>query len=77
MCAENEGTCVFDAMDLGIALGSAAALAADMRVDTRMLFTAGKAALSMKLFDESVKIVIGIPISISGKSPFFDRTRKA
>ena len=76
-CAEGDGTCVFDAMDLGIALGSAAALAADLRVDTRMLFTAGKAALSMKLFDESVKIVIGIPISISGKSPFFDRTRKA
>ena len=75
-CAENNGVCVFNPMDLGIALGSAAALAADLRVDTRILFTAGKAALSLRLFGESVTIAVGIPISISGKSPFFDRTKK-
>ena len=76
-CHANGACCIYEAMDLGIALGSAAALAADLRVDTRILFTAGKAALSLKLFDESVKIVVGIPISISGKSPFFDRAKKA
>ena len=75
-CAENEETdcvCVFDPMDLGIALGSAVSIAADNRLDNRMMFTAGQAAIALKIFPEDIKIVIGIPLSASKKSPYFDR----
>lgn len=72
-CGTADGTCVFDAIDLGIALGSAVSLAADLRTDTRIMYSIGKAALSLNLFDPDVKIIMGIPISVSGKSPFFDR----
>lgn len=65
--------CIFNTGDLGIAIGSAAATAADMRVDTRIMFTVGYAARELGLLGPEVKIVYGIPISISGKSPFFDR----
>jgi len=76
-CAEHNGVCAFDAVDLGIALGSAVASAADERVDSRILFSAGRAALEMKLFGEGVTMIFAIPLSISGKSPFFDRKPKS
>jgi len=75
-CAENNGVCVYDPMDLGIALGSAAAAAADCRVDSRILFSAGRAAMAMGLMGENTRMVCGLPLSISGKSPFFDRKPK-
>lgn len=40
-------------------------------VDTRIMFSAGKAATEMG-YAENV-LWLGIPISISGKSIFFDR----
>ena len=61
------------AVDLGIAIGSAVSVAADLRVDNRVMFSIGKAALNMGLLGEDVKIAYGIPLSISGKNPFFDR----
>ena len=75
-CAEGSAVCVYDPMDLGIALGSAAAAAADCRVDSRILFSAGRAAMEMGIMGEGVSMVCGLPISISGKSPFFDRKPK-
>ena len=70
---ENAGAqCIYPALDLGIALGSAVASATDMRVDSRIMFTIGKAAASLGLLGE-YSLIMGIPISISGKSPFFDR----
>ena len=71
-CAEHNGCCVFDAMDLGIALGSAVSLCADRRIDNRIMFTIGKAAAALGLLGD-VKMIMGIPLSASGKSPFFDR----
>lgn len=65
--------CVFNVTDLGIATGSAAAVAIDRRIDNRVMFTAGKAAVSLNLFPEKVRIAYGIPLSASGKSVFFDR----
>ena len=62
---------------MGIALGSAAATAADLRMDSRILFSAGRAAKEMGLLGENVGQVFGLPLSVSGKSPFFDRKRKA
>jgi uncharacterized ferredoxin-like protein len=75
-CAANEaanGVCVYNPGDLGIAVGSAVSKAADRRVDTRVMYSAGKAALSLGLFSAGVKIALAIPLSVSGKNPFFDR----
>ena len=67
-------SCVFNSSDLGIALGSAVSVAADNRIDCRIMYSIGKAALRMQgLFSESVRIAYGIPLSVSGKSIFFDR----
>ena len=65
--------CAFNTTDLGIALGSAVSIAADNRIDSRIMFSAGKAALSLGIFEENVKICYGIPLSTSSKSIFFDR----
>jgi uncharacterized ferredoxin-like protein len=67
------GVCSFNSMDLGIAACSAAAMAANFHVDNRMMFSIGRSCLDLKLFAEGVRQAIGIPLSITGKSPFFDR----
>lgn len=72
-CAQNNGVCIYGPLDLGIALGSAVSIAADNRVDSRILFSAGQAARSLKVFPAEVGIVMAIPLSVSAKSPFFDR----
>jgi uncharacterized ferredoxin-like protein len=64
-------TCVFQSMDLGIALGSAAKMAGELNIDNRMMYSIGVAAKEMKLLDADV--IIGIPLSVTGKSPYFDR----
>ena len=75
-CAAHNGVCAFDPIDLGIALGSAAAAAADCRVDSRILFSAGRAAQELGIMGENVKMIHALPLSVSGKSPFFDRKPK-
>ena len=65
--------CIFNTGDLGIAIGSAVSIAADRRIDNRVMYTAGCAALALGLLGMDIKIAYGIPISISGKNPFFDR----
>lgn len=67
------GTCSFNTGDLGIAVGSAAAMAADFRIDNRIMYTAGKAAVELGLLGDDVKIAYGIPLAAKGKNPFFDR----
>ncbi len=67
------GTCSFNSTDLGIALGSAASRAADLRLDNRIMYSAGKAAIELNLFPEEVSMAYAIPLSVTGKSPFFDR----
>jgi uncharacterized ferredoxin-like protein len=70
--AEAGAACVFPPMDLGIALGSAVAMAADHRIDNRIMYTIGKAAASLGLLGD-YKMIMGIPLATTGKSPFFDR----
>jgi uncharacterized ferredoxin-like protein len=70
---KNNGICAFGPGDLGIAIGSAVSVAANHRCDNRVLFSVGKAALNLGYFSEKIGIAYGVPISISGKSPFFDR----
>lgn len=74
-CAEKPqaNPCAINCIDVGIAIGSAVSRAADMRVDSRVLFSAGLAAERLGLLGEGVGQVYAIPISIGSKSPFFDR----
>lgn len=65
--------CSFNVGDLGIALGSAASRAADLRLDNRIMYSLGKAALEIGLLGQEVALAYGIPLSATGKSPFFDR----
>lgn len=70
----NSGLCAISIGDLGIALGSAVSVAAAHHVDNRIMFTLGRAAINLNLFDDKeVRVAYGIPISVSGKNPFFDR----
>ena len=63
--------CMFQALDLGIALGSAVKLAGEIGVDNRMMYTIGTAAKKLQLLDSDV--IIGIPLSATSKNPYFDR----
>lgn len=67
--------CLFKALDLGIALGSAAKTASLLNVDNRIMYRVGTAAKRLKLLPEG-HIIIGIPLSASGKSVYFDRSRE-
>jgi len=72
-CAQGTGICAISTGDLGIAVGSAVNTASLYHADNRVMFSVGKAAVNIGLLGEEVKIVYGIPLSITGKSPFFDR----
>ena len=65
--------CALAVGDLGIALGSAASVAADHRADCRIMYTIGKAAVRLGLLGPEVEIAHGIPLSVTGKSIYFDR----
>ncbi len=73
VCLEQGGRCAYISMDLGIAVGSAVSVAADARVDNRVMFSVGRTALEMNILGKDVCQVLGIPLSVSGKSPYFDR----
>ena len=76
-CAERPAgvPCVINSVDVGIAIGSACATAADHRVDTRVMFSAGLAAQRLDIL-KGCKQVFAIPVSASSKNPFFDRKPK-
>jgi len=63
--------CAMQLLNLGIALGSAVKIASDLNVDNRMMFSIGVAARRLGLIDAD--IVIGIPLAVHGKNPYFDR----
>lgn len=67
--------CTFDVTDLGIAVGSAVSMAADFRIDNRILYSAGVTAREMKFLSDC-SIVYAIPLSVNGKNIYFDRTSK-
>lgn len=73
-CAEKPQNvpCAFNSTDIGIAVGSAVATAADERVDTRVMFSAGMGAERLNLLPGCSQY-LAIPVSASSKSPFFDR----
>ena len=67
--------CALNSVDVGIAIGSACSTAADHRVDTRVMFSAGLAAQRLNML-EGCRQVFAIPVSASSKNPFFDRKPK-
>ena len=76
-CAERSAgvPCAINSVDVGIAIGSACATAADHRVDTRVMFSAGLAAQRLDIL-KGCKQVFAIPVSATSKKPFFDRKPK-
>ena len=65
-------TCVFKALDLGIALGSAVKTASNLNVDNRIMYRVGTAAVRLRMLPEA-SVILGIPVSAHGKSIYFDR----
>lgn len=65
-------TCIFKALDLGIALSSAAKIASILNIDNRIMYHVGAAAMKLNLMPEAT-IILGIPLSSKGKNPYFDR----
>lgn len=63
--------CALRVLDMGIALGSAVKTAGLMNVDNRIMYRAGVAARACGMLDAD--FVMGIPLSVSGKSIYFDR----
>ena len=79
-CAEREQNgevpCSLNSIDVGIAIGSACATAADLRLDTRVMYSIGVAVEQLGWIGNDVHLTIGIAVSASSKNPFFDRPGK-
>jgi len=65
-------TCIFKALDLGVAVCSAVKIASILNVDNRIYYRIGTAAKRLNYMPEA-SIIMGIPLSAKGKSPYFDR----
>jgi uncharacterized ferredoxin-like protein len=64
--------CAFQVIDLGIALGVAAKMAGELNIDNRLMYTAGAAAMTLGLLEADM--IIALPLSVSEKNIFFDRS---
>lgn len=67
----NGPQCALRVLDMGIALGSAVKIAALMNVDNRVMYRIGALAREVGLIDAD--FVMGVPLSVTGKSIYFDR----
>ncbi len=67
-----QAPCAINCCDVGIALGSAVSVAADRRVDTRIMFSAGIAAKKLDILPGASQ-VYAIAVAATSKNPFFDR----
>jgi uncharacterized ferredoxin-like protein len=63
--------CAFRLLDLGIALGTAVKTASLHNVDNRIMYRVGVALMRLGIMESN--IVMGVPLSVSGKNIFFDR----
>lgn len=63
--------CIMRMMDMGVALASAAKTASLLNVDNRVQQRVGAAARALGVIE--AEVVMGIPMGVFGKSPFFDR----
>jgi uncharacterized ferredoxin-like protein len=67
--------CVMRMMDIGVALSSAAKTASLLNVDNRVQQRVGAAARALGIIKADV--AMGIPVSVAGKSIYFDRQAPA
>ena len=75
-CATNKkmgGICVFDTIDLGIAIGAACSVALTNQLDHRVFFSIAKAALDLGDYLPSCKLMLAIPVSTCSKNIYYDR----
>lgn len=64
--------CAVNMNDLGIAVGSAVSIAADNRIDNRVMYSVGRSALDLGWLG-GCRAAFGIVLSCTSKNPFFDR----
>ncbi len=69
---KGKNLCFFNAHDMGVALGSAVSVAANARIDNRIMFSVGFAAKELGYFPNS-NAILGVPLSVNSKNQFFDR----
>jgi len=67
--------CIFKVMDFSIASASAVRTAMEHNVDNRMMHKVGAAALKLDIL-KPCNLIIGIPLSATGKNIYFDRPDK-
>lgn len=65
--------CAYNSGDLGIAVGSAVTAAGRFHADNRIMYTVGYTVIKNSLMDDDICMALGIPLSATGKNPFFDR----
>jgi uncharacterized ferredoxin-like protein len=66
--------CIFKTLDLGIAVCSAVKIAGILNADNRIYYRIGVAARRLRYLPEA-SVILGIPLSATGKNPHFDRER--
>jgi uncharacterized ferredoxin-like protein len=64
-------SCLIRVLDMGIAIGSAVKTASIHNLDSRIMYRAGMIARKINQIDADY--VMGIPLSATGKSIYFDR----
>tara|TARA_B100000614_G_C14497493_1_gene473253 strand:- start:313 stop:831 length:519 start_codon:yes stop_codon:yes gene_type:complete len=63
--------CAVRLLDMGIAIGSAVKTAQMLNVDNRVMYRIGVSARRLGMIDAD--FVMGVPLSVSGKSIYYDR----
>lgn len=67
--------CMMKNLDLGIALSSAVKIASILNADNRIYYRIGAATRRLRYLPEA-SVIMGIPLSATGKNPHFDRERR-
>ncbi len=67
--------CCLKLLDLGIAVSSAVKIASILNADNRIYYRIGAAARRLRCLPEA-SVIMGIPLSATGKNPHFDRERR-
>ena len=70
---KTKSVCAYNSIDLGIAVSSAVLAAGQFHIDNRIMYSIGRACIELKLFSAGVNQALGIPLSVTGKNPYFDR----
>ncbi|MDD1701898.1 MAG: DUF2148 domain-containing protein [Methanoregula sp.] len=66
--------CAVRMADIGIALGSAVKTAQIHNADNRIMYSAGSAAMNLGFLGKDCTVAYAIPLSVTGKNIFFDRS---